>query len=543
MGIAVILTATTSTVIDSANALAKREGRRRRFRRRSRAPHGRCALALLAALIFAACQESTGPEPRATNLPPRIVAVSPLSDRPAVVVGGAMVFAVEAEDPNRDILDFEFSLNDSLVASGDRMTFRPEAVGEVRLTVVVSDGSLSDFHVWYPRCIAEPDSIAPAVVEVLSAGPGVEPGTLRVSWVAVGDDSLEGRPARYLVRSYHLPVVKEELWRRATPHGGVPEPAAPGQPMEMVITRPGFARYASVAIRAEDETGNLSPLGVPGEGYTRGLQISGEVLDPATGAAIPGAYVSLGVLATRSDANGRWELAEVSDLGTTLVVSDDGAAGVVGDYFDVALHNLGENNAFYHALLLPDSPLSSTLYAGFLEYFTSITTLPGLTYPSYQRHWALPIDIYVPPYENGGLDYAAVIEALIAEIESTLARDVFRAVDGAPSVGVSCDYRSDIPRDYYRRDELSAEENPIRGTVAFRTVYTAASENAFARVVRHELGHVLGLHHSIDPSHMMFGGVSAPRVDCFASEELLATRLIYDFPPNSAFDFGQFIND
>jgi hypothetical protein len=542
MGIAVILTATTSTVIDSANALAKRERRRRRFRRRSRAPHGRCALALLAALIFAGCQESTGPETRATNLPPRIVAVSPLADRPVVVLGETMVFMVDAEDPEGDALDYVFSLDDSLVASTDRMTFRPEAVGNPCLTAVVSDGFLSDSHVWYPRCIPEPDSIAPAVVEVLSVGPGVEPGTLRVSWVAVGDDSLEGRPARYLVRSYHLPIVKEDLWSRATPHSA-PEPAAPGQPMGMVITCPGFARYASVAIRAEDEAGNLSPIGVPAGGYTRGLHISGEVLDPATGAAIPGAYVSLGVLATRSDENGRWELAEVSDLGTTLIVSDDGTAGVIGDYYDVTFSNLGENNAFYHALLLPDGPLSSTLYAGFLQYFTSITTLPGLTYPSYQRHWALPIDIHVPPFEKGGLDYTAVIQGVIAEIESSLGRDVFRSVSESPSVGVSCCYRTGIPRDYYRRDELSAEENPIRGTVAFRTVYTAASENTFARVVRHELGHVLGLHHSIDNSHMMLGGVSAPRVDRFASEELLTIRLIYGFPPNSVFDFGRFVND
>ncbi|MBN2115730.1 MAG: hypothetical protein JW730_04125 [Anaerolineales bacterium] len=95
----------------------------------------------------------------------------------------------------------------------------------------------------------------------LTAAPGTNAGTVRLSWQAVGDDGNTGAASSYLVRYSINPFVNEGDWTAATPvTKGVPTPKAAGQPESMVVKGLDPGTTYHFAVRAQDEQANIGNL-------------------------------------------------------------------------------------------------------------------------------------------------------------------------------------------------------------------------------------------------------------------------------------------
>ncbi|MGD8413309.1 MAG: carboxypeptidase regulatory-like domain-containing protein [Candidatus Latescibacterota bacterium] len=463
------------------------------------------------------------------NLPPEIVAHSPIESHPVMIIDHEMEFAIRANDPEGEPLKYEFSVDEKVVAETSEYLFQATEIGTFDIEAKVSDSEHSAVRYWQLTVTPVPDTIPPAEVVINMVEKGDEPGEIRVEWVAVGADGLEGKASNYEVRTSPSPIIDEDTWTRATNRPGVPAALESGEVMSMVVRGLTPAHFTYVAVRALDAFGNLSPLGtVPGL-FARGMRISGKVMDALTGLPMENAYVNLVSYRTRTDADGNFEFQELPPLNALLVVSDDNILSILGAYYDMRMPYEVVHNDYLPIYLIPDYQLDTTQYPDFYAFFVIMTEITGSPYPHHQRRWEAPIDIYARPFENEGLDFQATIHEVALELNTAIGMDLFNVVDGDPPVGVFCHYPQGLIYDNYGVRQWSEDWFPVVADIEFRRAYTPASENQFRRIIRHELGHALGLNHSLDPNHLMRGG-TAPERDSFTDDETALIRVLYHVP-------------
>ncbi len=102
------------------------------------------------------------------------------------------------------------------------------------------------------------DTVAPAAVNDLSVTRAVD-GGLVLGFTATGDDGQRGLAYRYDLRVSDAPITLDNFYeaRRVA----IADPQAPGARETVEITDLQNGATAYVAIRVEDESGNISPLG------------------------------------------------------------------------------------------------------------------------------------------------------------------------------------------------------------------------------------------------------------------------------------------
>lgn len=466
------------------------------------------------------------------NYPPVIRTFFPVESNPTMVVGTQLGFAVEAIDDDRDKLEYSFSVDGQEVNKMDHYQYDATEEGEFVVEARVTDGELISKHMWNLTVTGVPDTVPPAEVVITGLQPGTNPGEVDVTWVAVGQDGMDGQASNYLVRTSPAPVLTEENWLRASEISGVPDPVPAGETMSMTITGMIPGRYTHVTVRAVDDFGNLSPIGESPGVYTKGMYISGIARNALTLEPVSGLTIGLTTLQTTTDANGEFEFTELPPLEGTLTATDEDVVGDIGEYFDYVAAYEVVHNDYLELYMMPNIPLVSTTwyeYTNFYILYRDMTDLEGVPVPSGQRRWNLPIDIYIPPFVRNGLDYRQTIVNILPEFDAILGTQVFNLVDTIPDVGVSTRFDDGADADNYLVTERDAYFFPITGRVRFRTVYSSDSAPQFKVVVRHEFGHVVGLQHSSDPYHLMVGG-TVPRVSNFTLDEISVMKVFYNIP-------------
>ena len=465
----------------------------------------------------------------AVNGPPVIVSFAPQELFPTMIIDTELEFGIRAIDPDDDDLVYFVTVDDTVRSNISDYIFVATVTGERRIRAEASDGEHRVFQEWLVTVTEVPDTIAPATVVLTLLDRGTEPGFVELEWLAVGKDGTAGIASEYLIHSSPAPILTEANWDASSQRPGAPAPVASGQPMSMMITdlSPGVLTY--IAVRAVDDFGNLSPLGASTGTFTRGMRFTGTVRDAVTAAPIAGATLRIGPRKEIADESGAFVFAEMPSITGRVNVTEDDDNAILGTHRDYDAAYTVVHNDVLDLFLFPNLSLTTPFYPSFYLFFRALTDTRGIPPETEQRRWELPIDLYVPGFVHNGLDYRQTIQDAASSLDAVIGRQVFNFVDTPPEIGVTIRYRDDIMFDNFGVDEWSADWYPLQATIEHRTGYSSTTQIELTKVSLHELGHSLGLNHSVDSNHIMVGGQS-PAVPFFSLEEQAVLQAHYNIP-------------
>jgi lysophospholipase L1-like esterase len=103
------------------------------------------------------------------------------------------------------------------------------------------------------------DFVAPGTIEDLTVS-DISATSAWLGWIATGDDGETGRATRYRIRYSEDEFSDEQVWNNSAEIPTDTRPQLAGAMETAAVLELGPAKTWHIAVRAEDETGNLSPL-------------------------------------------------------------------------------------------------------------------------------------------------------------------------------------------------------------------------------------------------------------------------------------------
>ncbi|HUV30003.1 MAG TPA: fibronectin type III domain-containing protein [Acidobacteriota bacterium] len=113
------------------------------------------------------------------------------------------------------------------------------------------------------------DTEPPSPVRDLSAVPGPELGSTRLTWTATGDDGSSGTATYYAIK-YATTPIDAYNWYFARNFSTPPTPATGGQPDSCIVDGLVPGQFYYFAVKAFDEMGNASAI-ADTSGFSRGI--------------------------------------------------------------------------------------------------------------------------------------------------------------------------------------------------------------------------------------------------------------------------------
>jgi hypothetical protein len=476
------------------------------------------------------------------NEPPLIERHHPDLDSISTLIGSTLEFRMEVEDDHPEYLRYSYYSGRepikamSAIASAE--CHFPET-GMFDITGMVWDGEFGDTISWSVRVVDEPDTIAPAGIADLTGRAGADPGTILLRWTATGDDGMDGRAYRTLIRTCVMYIGDEHTWQEAVRVSGVPVPALPGTAEEMAVDElaPGIWIYASA--RAVDDFGNVSGPGNCIRLVVRGNgMLDGHITDAATGAPLEGIRVLAGDELCVSFSDGYYMLPGTWLSCDSLMLRDEEEAGSRHGHYDMAVPVSAIEGGIGHDIsMMPYfdlvSILAGTYEENFYVFFRYMTSTRGLLgRPTVFRNWNhFPVTIFNPPFSWEGVDIQGLARIAISAWNDLTGRNLFMEVadPGDADVEIVYDRETDT-KHHVETVSLNEDGTPAKKMICIYPAHQIAPIQVRGRrIFAHELGHILQLGHSTDLGHLMVGGTS-PIIDDPSFDEINLVRALYGMP-------------
>jgi hypothetical protein len=486
------------------------------------------------------------------NEPPVISNPKPEQQSFACAVGDTLRFSFSVNNEPGQPLQYSYELDGEVIASNlpsSDFELRFFEIGEHGLEGIVYDNEFWDTTSWHITVVGFPDTIPPSMIYDLSGRPGEIMGSVHLSWTAPGDDGTTGTVSSYHVRTSTYPIYTEEDWANAAGKLGEPTPSPFGTPEEMTVTGLIPGTYIYVAIRAQDDFFNWSPLGNCVHVQVRGTDFEGYVIDACSGDPIEGHIISGASRSTTSDQEGYYKLENLPFDLKSLTCRDEGILGEIGEYFNlvqpVVIQSLVNH---LDLLMVPAVELVDVETDRYLDRFylflRGMTATEGVNgKPTVLKSWNhYPIRVYSPPMFLDELDLQAAALGALDEWEAMTGFDLFVIEDDPDLADVRIVYYDGIDSKHHVETiSLNPDGTPALKDVVIYLDNTSVPLFRFSHLVfAHEFGHVLCLDHSMDSGHLMLG-LALPTQRHVTTDEANVLKVIYHVPP--IYDFENFIEE
>lgn len=512
---------------------------------RARAPI-RLAVVLLALLGAGGCADS----PTKPSTPSYVF--TPAGDDVTVPYNGQVSFAVRTTEGAA--VDAVFRRGSTILATGPSYTYAAAKAGRdsLRAEVPGTASAAKDWRISVESVYGD----RPAPVLGLTAVIGARPGSLRVTWQRATPE-LNPRPVvRYHVALRRGGALTETNWDAAQMLEEVPS-------LEATL---GYSRdYAGLAggdtvwvgVRAEDEAGHLSPLGlVPRVRVPGAYWITGTVVG-LRGAPLEGIRVSVGEgwgLQAITSSDGSFVLPRPADIPEglrdidryVLTLRDETGAGR-GTYYDVRTDTLSVADTYPRQVVLVagltpqgDPALApacaAPAYGGeFLNFLKRMTFIgEGGTrlyhwdhYPV--RYWVQPTADWLTP---GGFEMGPLAHAAAAAWNARLGGTFFESTPDSVAADLKIIFRNFQYFGYTTIVEPTQatidKAVPVKMQIQLRRDFNFLE---YAQgVVLHEFGHALciGNHSDCDVHIMQSGARDVPDLPGLTTQQEMEAAITDD---------------
>ena len=309
------------------------------------------------------------------------------------------------------------------------------------------------------------------------------------------------------------------------------------------------ASYVYVGMRAIDDFFNMSPIGNCEKVLVRGIDIGGRTINPATGEPVQGIEVFASAKYDTSGVDGSYIVRNIPSFTTWIYARDENIAGQIGDYFNCSSPAVTVTKLDKDFYMIPAYALVSTVqpdqYEGrFLAFYKGITRTDGAygrsTVYTGWNHW--PITVWNPPQMYQGIDLQASCRNALADWEQSTGIDFFVEVSSPVGADVLVIYDTlVVERHHVETPAYNADGTPARKEIFIYTKNTEVPLIRFADMVfTHELGHVIGLDHSMNTGHLMVG-LTTPQVHHPSVDEIRVVQVLYHMP--NFFDYRYVVEE
>ena len=318
-----------------------------------------------------------------------------------------------------------------------------------QLSIVVSGTTLP---------LVPPDTNAPAAITDLLASV-VSSTTVTLSWTAPGDDGTNGTAASYDVR-YRTNAITSNNWASSTSATGEPVPLLSGTTQSFNINGLTPNRPYFFAMRATDESNNVSQLSNVASGNTPPLDTTAPAAVTNLLASIvnsntvmlswtaPGDDGTNGI-ATSYDVRWRTNFITASNWATSMQVTGEPAPALFGMVQSLSITGLVPSRSFYFALRTSDEATNVSPISNVPD-----VTMPPVVRPGIGMVTLVPSNAvwkYLDNGSNQGTNWRATAFNDVTWTNNGPAKLGYGGVDETTAVSFGTNSSSKFITTYFRR--------------------------------------------------------------------------------------------